>query len=310
MTLLLLFTLFFVSTFTIVKSADYFVDAVERIGTALRLPHFITGVLIVAVGTSLPELATGISAILKEDTDIVIASVLGSGISNIFLGLGLISVLVRKNIKFKQNIFQVHFPIFIISVVAVIIMFLGDLTLQIQEGIILVGIMGAYLWFLFTKDGKRDKFHHEKFRIKDVLIAITSLLFLIGGSNIAIDTVLKLALELNINTGILAGTLVAVGTSLPEMVVVFSALKKGNSELAIGNILGSNIFNIVLILGVGSFIAPLTMTQGTWDGMIPFTLGSIFVYWAISKDQEITRQEGLAMTFLYGLFLAKLFGWF
>ena len=310
MDLFILFALFCVFTFLIVKSADYFVDSVERIGIALRLPHFLTGVLIVAMGTSLPELATGISAIVKGDTDIVVSSVLGSGISNIFLGLGLMSVLVGKNIKFKQNIFQVHFPVFIISVVAVVIMFMNDLILNIAEGIMLLGIMAAYLWFLFTKDGKRDIFSHEKFRKSDILIAIASLIVLIFASNMAIDTVLNLATAMSLPTGVLAGTLVAVGTSLPEMVVVFSAIKKGNSEMAIGNILGSNIFNIVMILGLGSLIAPLAITQATWDGMIPFTIGSVFVYWAISKDQEITKQEGLAMTFLYVLFLAKLFGWF
>lgn len=310
MDIFILLIAFLVCVFILVKSADYFVEAVTRIGIALRLPHFLTGVLIVALGTSLPELSTGISSILKGDTGLVISSVLGSGISNIFLGLGLMSLLAGQNIIFKQNIFQVHFPIFAISVVAVVMMLMGDYTITSIEGMLLIGILIAYLWFLFFNDHKRDLFQKEKFKWQDVWLSLLTLAGIIISSELAIDTVLMIAEKAKIPTDTLGATLVAVGTSLPEMVVVFSALKKKQFELAIGNILGSNIFNIVLILGVGSFLRPLEISPEIAMVLIPFTIGSFFVYWAISTDKEISRQEGLAMTCLYILFVGKLFNFF
>jgi len=304
-------SLFVLSTFALVKSAAYFVASVERIGTALRVPHFITGVLVVSIGTSLPELATGIAAVLKGETDMLVGNVLGSNISNIFLGLGLVSVLARKHITFKQNIFYVHFPILIISVCLIMLSLIGDHQIVWQEGLLYIGVLGAYLWFLFSKeDSKRDWLQHEDFRWTDVFIAVLALVILTFSSDVLIESIIRMAELLSLSTTSLAATLVAVGTSLPEMMVVYSSLKRGNFELAVGNILGSNIFNILLIAGVGSFIAPLVVSELTINVMLPFTLGSLLVYWGASKDNEITQQEGLAMTALYVLFISQLFGWF
>ncbi len=108
----------------------------------------------------------------------------------------------------------------------------------------------------------------------------------------------------------LAATLVAIGTSLPEMMVVYSALKRKNVELVIGNIIGSNIFNILLIVGVGASITTLSVSSLTLTVILPFAVGATLIYWMISIDKQITKQEGLAMTFLYILFIGKLFGWF
>ena len=108
----------------------------------------------------------------------------------------------------------------------------------------------------------------------------------------------------------LAATLVAVGTSLPEMMVVYSALKRKNVELVVGNIIGSNIFNILLIVGAGSAITTLEVSELTLHVILPFAVGATLIYWMISIDKRITKQEGLAMTFLYILFIGKLFGAF
>ena len=313
--LLLALGTFIVSTYLLVRSADWFVEAVERIGIALKMPHFLTGVLIVAIGTSLPELATGIASVLRHESDMLVGNILGSGIANIFLGLGFVSFLARKNIKFQQNIFQVHFPMFVMAVTVLVMTVIGDRTITWSEGICFLGILVGYLWFLFCKDsGKPSFLEREQFRWDDVLLAVVSLAVLILSSDILISSVIFLGESLSIPNSVLAGTLVAVGTSLPEMMVVYAALKKGNAELAVGNILGSNIFNILLIIGAGSFVSlfaePLTISDITFHVMLPFTIASVFIYWSSSKDREITRQEGFGMTIVYILFLAKLFGWF
>ena len=295
------------STFLLVKSADFFIENAEKLGISLKLPHFITGILIVAVGTSLPEFATSISSVLKGEADMLAGNVLGTVIANIFLGLGLVSVIARQNIKFKHNIFQVHFPIFVFSV-ALLTLCLMDKQITSTEGFFFLAICGAYLWFLFSRDKVEFFPHHERFSWKLILFAFIGLLGLVISSEFVVRSILSLATILGAAKTALSATLVAVGTSLPEMMVVFAALKRKNFDMAVGNILGSNIFDILLIFGVGSFIQTITISTLTYTIILPFMLATLFIYWAVSKDKEITRQEGLAMTFFYFLFLGKLFG--
>ena len=308
--LFLQFFVFAAATFMLVKSADMFIDNAVKVGSALRLPHFLIGVLIVSVGTSLPELATGIAAVSKGETDLLVGNVMGSNIANIFLGLGLVLFLANKDLPFKQNVFRVHLPVLIMSTVSAVLI-AWDQIITPWEGVILLGIMGAYIWFLFAEDQGGSTFaQHEKFKWSAVVLTIVSLVILIVASKFVIDSVIALADILGFAKTALSASLVAIGTSLPEMMVVFSALKKNKQELVIGNILGSNIFNILMILGVGSLIAPLTVSDLSYKVIMPFMLGATIIYWMISVNQRITRQEGLAMTFIYLLFLGKLFGFF
>lgn len=323
MSLLPQILLFAVFTFVLVKSADVFIQNAVQFGRSLRWPSFLTGVLIVAVGTSLPELATGIASLLKADPakgligDMTVGNVLGSNIANVFLGLGLVVVMANKSIKFKQNIFHVHFPILMIATIAMIFM-ITDRVLYAWEGFIFFGIMASYLWFLFIdqKSSIREKFHHTPFKWKYVLFIVLGLTGVIVASDMAIGAILSmgetiidmLGYDDIVNTA-LSATLVAVGTSLPEMVVVFSALRQNHAEMAVGNILGSNIFNLVLILGVSSMISDLHVSDFNFMLNLPFAVATFFVYWAISKDQSITKQESLAMTFLYLLYIIQLVSW-
>lgn len=294
------------STLLLVKSADFFIENAEKLGVSLRMPHFITGILIVAIGTSLPEFATSISSVLKGEADMLAGNVLGTVIANIFLGLGLVSVVARQNIKFEHNIFQVHFPIFVFSV-ALVTLCLMDKQITSTEGFFFLAICGSYLWFLFSQEKSELFPHQEKFSWKLVFFASIGLLGLAISSEFVVRSILSMAEVLGAAKTALSATLVAIGTSLPEMMVVFAALKRKNFDLAIGNILGSNIFDILLIFGIGSFIQTITISTLTYTVILPFLIATLFIYWAISKDKEITRQEGLAMTFFYILFLGKIF---
>ena len=314
---------FVVTTFFLVKSADIFIENAVKFGQSLKWPSFLTGVLIVAIGTSLPELATGIVSLIKVDPvsplvgDMTIGNVLGSNIANVFLGLGIVVVVAGKSIKFKQNIFHVHFPVLMIATISMIFM-LTDKVIYPWEGMIFFGIMASYLWFLFVDHKKSitEKLHHVPFKWKYIWFILIGLTGVIIASNFAIGAILSignLLIEIMgydevVNTA-LSATLVAIGTSLPEMVVVYTAVKKNQAEMAIGNILGSNIFNIVLILGVSSMIRTLHVSDFNYYLNLPFAVASFFVYWSVSKDQNISRQEALAMTFLYVLYVIQLIGW-
>jgi len=298
--------IFAVATYFLVKSADVFVENIEKLGIAWRLPHFITGVLLVAIGTSLPEFFTSITAVLRSETDMLAGNVLGTVIANIFLGLGLVSVLAGKNIKFDQNIFKVHFPIFVLAISIVAITML-DRRITATEGVFFLGIGAAYLWFLLADGGRQPFFQTVKFSWKFPIFAMIGLAGLTISSNFVIDSIIDLAKIFGFEKTTLAATLIAVGTSLPEMIVVFTMIRRKNFDMAVGNILGSNIFDILLIFGAGSIIAPLAISNLTFTLILPFMIATLFVYWAISIDREITRQEGLAMVFLYALFLGKIF---
>lgn len=261
-----------------------------------------------AIGTSLPEFATSIASVLRDESDMLAGNVLGTVIANIFLGLGLVTFLARKNLKFHTNIFQVHFPIFILSIVmTALTIWDGEITRW--EGIFFFGVLAAYLWFLFTTDKEE---HPEKVTFSWLFLVIpaVSLVALAISSEFVIRSIISIAEIAGLGKTALAATLVAVGTSLPEIMVGFTMIKKGKFDMAVGNVLGSNIFDILLIFGFGSLIATggLLVSDLTLHVIVPFMVATVFIYWAISKDKEITRQEGLAMICLYGLFLGKLFG--
>lgn len=307
--LLLPIGIFIISIFVLVQSADYFIEYIEQLGNCLRLPHFITGVLLVAIGTSLPEFSTSIASVIKGEGDMMVGNVLGTVIANIFLGLGLVSVIAGRNIQFTQNVFSVHFPVFIMAVgLTVLVMWDGIMTAS--ESIFFLGTFGAYLWYLLHRDN-HEKIHltHPKFNWKMIAIPSASLIGLLISSEFVVRAILDISEIAGISAGSLSATVIAVGTSIPEMIVVFTMLRKKMHDMAVGNILGSNIFDILLIFGVGGLIAPLAISTQTLTIIIPAMVVTLFVYWGISLDKNITRYEGLAMTMLYFFFIGKLFGW-
>ncbi|MCF7847175.1 MAG: sodium:calcium antiporter [Candidatus Gracilibacteria bacterium] len=300
--------IFLLSAVVLVKSADLLVGNSEKLGIALKVPHFITGVLILSLGTSFPELATGIASVMKGEPEMLVGNVIGSDIANILIGLGLLSLIAGKSIRYKQDIFEVHFPVLVMSVFALVVM-LWDSVLTPLEGVLLLLIMIGYIWFLVSHDKEsHDDVPAQKFSWKLVFFIVLGLVGLVVSSHFLIESVIDLADRWGLGRSSLAATLVAVGTSIPELVVGYSAIKRRNTEMVIGNILGSNIFNIVLILSVGSFLSPLNVSSLTTTIMLPFLLGTLAVYWVTSKDKEITIQEGAGMAVLYVLFLGKLFG--
>ncbi len=303
--------IFIACTFILVKSSDYFIINAEKIGLSLKWPHFLTGVLIVALGTSLPELATSVASVMKDKTDMVVGNVFGSNIANIFLALGFMFFIVNKTVKFKHNVFDVHFPVLIMAM-ALAVLTAWDRVISPIEAFFFLGVLGSYLWFLFSEDHEHLHIPHvaPKFSWNYVVGCVAGLVGLIFSAKFLIDAIILVAVYFNLAETALSATLVAVGTSLPEMMVVYSALKRNNSELVIGNIIGSNIFNILIILGITGMMAPIVVSELSWNIIIPFAVAATLVYWMISIDRKITKQEGLAMTFLYILFLGKLFGYF
>lgn len=316
MSLIIWILIFLFSLFVLVKSSDYFTNSAEKIGLKIGFSPFVIGVTIVAIGTSLPELISSIFAVLSNSSEIVIGNVVGSNIANILLILG-VAAIVAKKMETKYDLLRVDLPIFFSSALFIFMTcFDGKFTLW--EG--LIGLAGAltYLFFVSTSplngELSKEEIKKEKRELKkegfsiQFFILILSASFLFFAAKFLIDSVVNVSEILNIGKEIIAITAVAIGTSLPELVVSLQAVRKGNSGMAFGNVLGSNIFNSFMVLGVSSFFGSLVIPSSVIVFSIPMMLGVSILFFFMIQDRILTRWEGIILLLAYLLFIIKIFG--
>jgi cation:H+ antiporter len=305
-----------VSLAVLVKGSDWFVDAAEKVGLALGIPPFIIGVTIVAMGTSLPELASSIVAVFSGQSEIVAGNAIGSNIANIALVLGITAV-IGKRVKFGVNLMEADVPLLICS--AFLLWFIlvpdadGIARVDIFESILLLAGMVIFIAYSFSSDGEEDK-DVEKTKIP---LKVYGTLLLAGflvylGANYTVESIIALSDMLGIKSEAIALSVVALGTSLPEIVVSVTAMKRGKPDIAIGNILGSNIFNTFAVVGIPGLIAqirgeglliPAVITDFSMPVMIAMTL--LFFFLMLSKS--VSRWEGMMLLIFYIFFVVKLF---
>lgn len=310
-----LWSVIFVAALAVlIKAADYFTESAEKIGIHLGMSPFIVGVTIVAFGTSLPELVSSVISVLSGSSEIVIGNVVGSNIANVFLVLGVAAILGRK-IQVAHELIQVDLPLFIGAA-----LYLGlsiwDGVFSLGEGVL--GLILLIVYIAYTVDaGKKDKeikkemkseFKHKKLHMKTVGILIVSAFFIYLGGKYTVDAVINLAEIFTVGKEIIALTAVALGTSLPELVVTIKAVKMKKAEIAIGNVLGSNIFNTFAVMGIPSLIGSLVIPASVLTFSLPLMLIASFLYLFMTQDKIITRWEGWLLVIFYAFFLGKTFG--
>lgn len=299
---------FVVSLFALSKSADYFIDYSKKIAAALKVPDFIVGVTLIAMGTSLPELITGIIATSKNQTEIVVANAFGSNIANILLVLGITAVLASRILKTDWEITKIDMPLLAIAtVIAVFIALDGQITFL--EGIF--AILAYVIYMLYAlKVANKDKSQRVKGELKPYyfLIIIAASIVIYLSAKYTVTSIINISQILNIATSLIAATAVAIGTSLPELFVSLNALKKGNYGMAVGNVLGSSIFNSLMILGIPSLIKTIQVDTLTITVTIPFVIAATLIYLFVAWDKEVSEYEGAMMIIVYLLFLLKIFG--
>ena len=316
--LLIWILIFIISLFVLVKASDYFTDSAEKIGLYFGLPAFIIGVTIVAIGTSLPELVSSIFAVLENSSEIVIGNVIGSNITNILLVLG-IAAIAGKKIKIAHEIIHIDLPWIIGSAFLLGIM-IWDGVFTLAEALLCILAFIFYLIYATTTQQKhedaeikketKDELKKEKPKIKTFFIFIISAFFIYVGAKYTIESVIKLSEILNIGKEIIAISAVALGTSLPELMVSVSAARKGKPEIAVGNVLGSNIFNALGVMGIPALIGTLTIPHSILVFGLPMMLISTLLYFFITQDKEVTRWEGALLVIFYIFFIGKLFNLF
>lgn len=295
--------------FVLVRGSGMFLHGAKQIGSALGLSHFAIGVLIVAFGTSLPELASSIAAALQGTTEIVIANVVGSNITNILLIVGLLAT-ISGRIAVNHDLVKTELPIFFIAT-AHFVVILMDGVVDRLEAVLLLGTFAAYLFYLFVeaktdKNLKLDKGTRAYLEPKSLLYIIIGIVGVLVGAHYTVEMTVNIAQALFVPIGLISIAALAIGTSLPELIVSLQALKNGEVELAIGNIFGSNSFNILVVIGLPALISPLVADPIIMQIGLPILVAASAIFFVNGLSRQVMRWEGMMMLLFFAFFLVKL----
>jgi cation:H+ antiporter len=283
----------------LIKGADYFVDSASAIARRFKIPSIIIGLVIVSIGTSLPELSVSVSSSLNGMNDLSVANVVGSNIFNILMVLGFSSLITVLPIEESSIKFDLPF----LNIVSIMLLaMLINLTLGRFNGVILIGIFVYFLWHTIKpilNEDNTEKEIENKLSFKVIVLGILGVIGIILGGDMVVDSASNIAKMLGMSENLIGLTIVAIGTSLPEFVTSIIAVLKGENEIAIGNVIGSNIFNILLILGVSSVISPIVVSFISVIDVV-FMIGiTILLYVFVVKNKVLNRCQGIAFIFLY-----------
>jgi cation:H+ antiporter len=314
---------FIVALAVLVKASDLFTDSAEKIGLHFGIPPFIVGVTIVAIGTSLPELVASFVAIFWGVPEIAVGNVVGSNIANIFLIIGVVAI-ISKKIKIFYELKHVDLPFLMGStMLSAFVLFDGQIVFF--ESVLLLAVLVSYLLYTISSRKNRPdaEIKKELKKEKDLISGNKKLkwttwfwlaagaVLIYFGAQLIISSVLNISEILVIGAGLIAVSAVALGTSLPELVVSITAARKKQPEMAIGNVIGSNIFNSLAVLGIPGLFGTIFL------GTIVFEFSSILLlimvaatllYYFMVEDKEITSWEGWLLLIFYVFFIAYLFG--
>lgn len=304
--------LLIVGFYMLIKCADIFVESSSNIAKALKIPSIIIGLTIVALGTSAPEAAVSVIAAINGNYEVATGNVIGSNICNLLLVLGLSGIFgtlkVKRKIIFRDYIYLIFsYIILIIMIGESFIVGSNFAVITRVNALILLCFLVIYLYFLMLDTrGSLIKESSIKFKLSYIIDGIISLLGIVFGGKLVVNSSINIASILGVNDDIIALTIVAIGTSLPELITSVIATKKGENDIAIGNVLGSNIFNILFIIGISSFINPMIIDFNTFiDIMIMFVTGLI-VFILLLKDKKITLYKSIVMLIIYFSYITYL----
>ena len=284
----------------LVKGADVFVDGAAGIADKFGIPQLVIGLTIVAMGTSAPEAAVSITAALKGNADITIGNIVGSNILNILIILGITSVIVAVSVQKSTVRYEIPFMLVITVMLAIFGYTSGHITFW--EGIIFWIAFTIYLAYLFIM-AMNNKEEVEETKKRPVwmliLFVVIGIVLVVWGSDVTVDAATMIARAAGLSQRFIGLTIVALGTSLPELVTSVSAARKGKADIAIGNIVGSNIFNILFVVGTTALITPVVFKpEFMIDTMISLAAG-ILLWLCVFRDRKLGRAGGIIMLLGY-----------
>ncbi|MCF7834651.1 calcium/sodium antiporter [Candidatus Gracilibacteria bacterium] len=313
----MVYVLFIIGFVFLIKGADVLVEGASSIAKKFKVSDLVIGLTIVAFGTSAPELVVNIMASLKGSAGIAIGNILGSNISNILLILGVSAIVyplsVKKTTTFKEIPFSL-LAVIILGIVANDVLIDGAILNGITriDGLVLLGFFAIFLYYVFStsKSEESPEVDVKKMSMwKSILFIALGLVGLTLGGKWIVDGAIHIATILGMSETVIGLTIVAVGTSLPELATCVVAAMKKKSDIAIGNVVGSNIFNIFWILGLSATINPLPFQMG-WDRDIIMTIIATFLLFLFiligKKESVIDKYEGIIMLVIYIIYVSLL----
>ena len=304
--------LLIVGFYMLIKCADIFVESSSNIAKALKIPSIIIGLTIVGLGTSAPEAAVSVIAAINGNYEVATGNVIGSNICNLLLVLGLSGIFgtlkVKRKIIFRDYIYLIFsYIILIIMIGESFIVGSNFAVITRVNALILLCFLVIYLYFLMLDTrGSLIKESSIKFKLSYIIDVIISLLGIVFGGKLVVNSSINIASILGVNDDIIALTIVAIGTSLPELITSVIATKKGENDIAIGNVLGSNIFNILFIIGISSFINPMIIDFNTFIDIIIMFITGLIVFILLLKDKKITLYKSIVMLIIYFSYITYL----
>jgi len=294
--------------FVLVRGADLFVAGAKQIGLAFGMSSFAIGVLIVGLGTSVPELASSIAAVLAGTTEIVIANAVGSNITNILLIVGVLATFGGP-ILISRNLLQTELPIFFIATVHFLAS-VYDGVIDRVESLLLVGTLIAYVWYLLSSSKEtevsEDAEERMGIQIKSIVFIVLGLTAVLVGAHYTVSMAVNIATGLSVPIGLVSIAAIAIGTSLPELFVSLQAIRNNEADLAIGNIFGSNAFNILMVVGIPGLFVPLVADVVVMDLGILILLAASLILFVTGLARQIQKWEGVMMLLFFAFFLVKL----
>ena len=289
----------------LVKGADRFVEGAAGIANKFGIPQIVIGLTIVAMGTSMPEAAVSISAALRGSAEITIGNVLGSNIMNILVILGLTAVV--RQIAVQKTTIHYEIPMVIGMTVLLAFMGLQNNIISRAEGVILLGCMVVYMLYLLrlakrgvVENEELDAYAAQASVGKLILFVAVGVAAIIFGSHIVVEAASAIARIFGMSERFIGLTIVAFGTSLPELVTSVTAARKGNSDIAVGNIVGSNLFNIMFVVGITAIIVPVVYQPTFWVDSLGAAAAAVLLLIFVYKGKALKRWHGLLMLLCYG----------
>ena len=283
----------------LVKGSDWFVDGAAGIAAKFRIPQIIIGLTIVAMGTSAPEAAVSITAAMGGSADITVGNIVGSNILNVLVILGLASAIVP--VAVGKSTLKIDIP-FMIAISAIFLLLGWDGTITRIDGLVLIALFAGYIGYMIWEALHSNE---EGDEIKDMpiwkmlLSTVIGLALVVWGADVAVDAATKLAQIFGMSERFIGLTVVALGTSLPELFTSVTAARKGNADIAIGNIVGSNIFNILFVVGLSSMVIDVPFAANFRIDMLVAIAACVFIWLAALKSKKLARWAGFTLLLGY-----------
>lgn len=296
----------------LIKGADLFVDGASGIASNLKVPKMLIALTIVAFGTSAPELAVSIKSIISGNGDIVLGNVIGSNILNVFLIIGISAIFHSLTVKNDTVKKELPITMLITTLFAVLLSdHVFDKTIKNNftrgDGIILLLFFSVFIYYLISVSRKKEQKEIQEEKVlpifKSIVFTVLGLTGIIIGSNFVVDSASFIAKALGVTERLISLTIIALGTSLPELVTSITATRKGEYDIAIGNVVGSNIFNIGMVIGIPtSIIGGIGIINFNYIDISVMIIASVLLFMFSHNDYKISRKEGILFLIVFAIY--------